>query len=61
MPSVNETQCPECSEYCLILETRWSASEIGTFSLSGVQVKLPMFTEVWVRCTNCGVEAKGHQ
>lgn len=61
MDEILSTPCPACGQLYLILETRWDTSDIGTFSLAGMQMKLPAVVEIWIRCLNCGVEAKGHR
>ena len=61
MDYVSDTPCPGCGERTLVLETRFTPTPIGDFSLAGVQMKVTVTRDVWLRCTGCGTEAKGHQ
>ena len=59
LPDASKTPCPACGELTLVIEERFEAKPIGTWSLAGVQNKMTGTMWPWIRCTNCGVEARG--
>lgn len=59
-PEIEATVCPKCGEGHLYLESRFTAKELGTYSLAGVGMKLSVTPTFWIVCDHCGVEAKGH-
>lgn len=55
---LNETPCPSCGAKSLTIEYRLQARELGTWSLAGTQPKVATRSWPWLRCTNCGAEAR---
>ena len=54
-----ETICPACKETGGVeAYSIFRAKQIGTFSLAGVQMKLPVVEEVRAHCTLCGAEGE---
>lgn len=54
------TDCPVCGKKTLALEMRLEARDIGTFSLSGQQMKFSCREWPYVVCGNCGVSGRVH-
>ena len=51
--------CPECEHKGLRIEWRLEAKPVGSFSLSGAQMKFSAAKVPWLVCPGCGVESKG--
>lgn len=58
-PDVSDTPCPACGQTTLSIEERFEPKPVGTWSLAGAQMKLTGKMWPYVRCSNCGVEARG--
>lgn len=58
---VTDATCPACQEHSLVIEWRLTAKPVGSFSLSGLQMKFSATHQPWIRCTSCGIEAKGKE
>jgi len=56
--TLSETPCPSCGEMALTIEYRLEVKELGTWSLAGTQPKVAARSWPWLRCLNCGVEAR---
>lgn len=59
MKKVEDTECPRCGVKALRIEMRLTAKKIGSFSLSGAQMKVVAVEVPWLVCGICGVEAEG--
>jgi hypothetical protein len=51
--------CPVCGADTLVIEQRIEAKPIGSFSLAGAGMKFSATRWPWIRCTACGIEARG--
>lgn len=58
-PKVEDTPCPRCGQKTLRIEWRLEVKPIGSFSLSGQQMKASALEWPWLVCGNCGVEGRG--
>jgi len=54
-----DTPCPACGQMALRIERRLRAMPIGTFSLSGEQMKVSAIEVPWLVCGSCGAAAEG--
>lgn len=61
LPDVHDTPCPICDHKTLQIVMRIEAKPPGTFSLSGVQMKVSAAPWPYLMCTNCGAEARGRR
>lgn len=55
-----EQTCPACGHEGLKIKRRLVAKDLGTFSLSGQQMKFSAREVPVLICPGCGVEAEGH-
>lgn len=56
---IPERVCPACGHEALTIEWRYEAKPIGSFALSGAQFKVSAVLWPWIKCQNCGIEARG--
>ena len=54
---IDQTPCPVCNERALRIETGWHAMPIGSFSLSGHQLKFSARRWPFLVCGSCGLRA----
>lgn len=54
------TQCPACGHHGMQLSWRIVAKPLGSFSLSGSQVKVSANKIPVIECPHCGVSAEGN-
>lgn len=59
IPDVSFPPCPSCGEDALRIEFRLRCKPIGSFSLTGAQMKLSAQEWPWLVCDSCGIEAEG--
>lgn len=52
--------CPQCGERSLELSWRLVAKPLGTFSLSGSQLKFSANEIPFIHCNGCGLTAEGN-
>jgi len=52
------TPCPSCGEMALTIEYRLEVKELGTWSLAGTQPKVAARSWPWLKCMNCGLDAR---
>ena len=53
------TPCPRCTEPALYIHEKLKASPLGSFSLSGGQMKFSARGAFYLTCGNCGAETEG--
>jgi hypothetical protein len=54
-------KCPNCEATNTVTITRGlSARQLGTFSLTGAQMKVSANTVAFADCTSCGLHVVGH-
>jgi uncharacterized Zn finger protein len=58
-PDASDTPCPGCGALALVIEEKFEAKPLGTYSIAGVQDKAVGTMWPWIRCTNCGITARG--
>lgn len=51
--------CPRCAGTPLYIEARLVAKPLGTYSISGTELKLVAEAAVFLVCTSCQAEVKG--
>lgn len=54
-----DTPCPNCGVPALHIEARLKAKPIGSFSLSGAQMKVSAHETVFLVCRGCGARVEG--
>lgn len=60
LADVTETACPACGKKNLTVEWRMTAKPVGSFSLSGMQMKFAATNVPVAVCSSCGFEKQGH-
>ena len=55
-----EQTCPGCGHEGLRIEWRLAARPVGSYSLSGAQMKVSATRKPVLICDGCGAEAEGH-
>lgn len=51
------TPCPACGQLTLDIEMRLLAKPLGTYSLSGRQMKFSAYEWPYLFCRSCGISA----
>ncbi len=54
-----QQECPKCHNRGLIVEWRYRAKKIGSYSVAGQSLKVVATRVPWIKCPACGVEAEG--
>ena len=57
--NIEETPCPACGETALRIQWKLKSKPIGSFSLSGGQMKTVVRPWPYLICDKCGIEAEG--
>lgn len=56
-----DVPCPVCEEFALVIEMRLESKPLGTFSVSGMQLKTSAYNWPYLVCKNCGVTARAKE
>lgn len=55
---LTKAECPTCGAFLRIF-TEWRGGEVGTFSLTGVQMKFMVRQAPILKCSTCGFKRHG--